>query len=105
MQTKRTYGGGGRPDVLCALCAPLHAPQVAELRKRTESVPDEYFVVLVGDMITEEVRAVMLCRESVKGHGTLAGEQRLLARRLRLGWYVVVLVGDVVTEEVRAGQG
>ena len=25
-----------------------------ELRKRTEGVPDEYFVCLVGDMITEE---------------------------------------------------
>jgi hypothetical protein len=27
---------------------------VAELRKRCEGVPPEYFVVLVGDMITEE---------------------------------------------------
>lgn len=25
-----------------------------ELRKRTEQLPDEYLVVLVGDMITEE---------------------------------------------------
>ena len=28
--------------------------QVAELRKRTDCLPDSYFVVLVGDMITEE---------------------------------------------------
>ncbi|XP_051119973.1 stearoyl-[acyl-carrier-protein] 9-desaturase, chloroplastic-like [Andrographis paniculata] len=28
--------------------------QVAELRKRVDELPDEYFVVLVGDMITEE---------------------------------------------------
>ncbi|KAM7489555.1 hypothetical protein LguiB_027039 [Lonicera macranthoides] len=28
--------------------------QVKELRERTKEVPDEYFVVLVGDMITEE---------------------------------------------------
>ncbi len=28
--------------------------QVAELRKRTDCLPDDYFVVLVGDMITEE---------------------------------------------------
>ena len=30
------------------------ACQVAELRKRTDCLPDSYFVVLVGDMITEE---------------------------------------------------
>jgi Fatty acid desaturase len=29
-------------------------PQVAELRKRTECLPDDYLVTLVGDMITEE---------------------------------------------------
>ena len=28
--------------------------QVIELRKRTNLLPDDYFVVLVGDMITEE---------------------------------------------------
>lgn len=28
--------------------------QVVELRKRVESLPDDYWVVLVGDMITEE---------------------------------------------------
>lgn len=28
--------------------------EVEELRKRTEEIPDDYFVVLVGDMITEE---------------------------------------------------
>ncbi|KAH6812706.1 Plant stearoyl-acyl-carrier-protein desaturase family protein [Perilla frutescens var. frutescens] len=28
--------------------------QVRELRKRTKEIPDDYFVVLVGDMITEE---------------------------------------------------
>ena len=28
--------------------------QVRELRKRTDLLPDDYFVVLVGDMITEE---------------------------------------------------
>ena len=28
--------------------------QVAELRKRTDCLPDDYWVVLVGDMITEE---------------------------------------------------
>lgn len=28
--------------------------QVRELRKRTKELPDDYFVVLVGDMITEE---------------------------------------------------
>ena len=28
--------------------------QVVELRKRTDCLPDSYFVVLVGDMITEE---------------------------------------------------
>jgi hypothetical protein len=27
---------------------------VAELRKRTDQLPDDYWVVLVGDMITEE---------------------------------------------------
>ena len=28
--------------------------QLAELRKRTDCLPDDYFVTLVGDMITEE---------------------------------------------------
>ena len=28
--------------------------QLAELRKRAASLPDAYFVTLVGDMITEE---------------------------------------------------
>uniref|UniRef100_Q43198 Acyl-[acyl-carrier-protein] desaturase n=1 Tax=Thunbergia alata TaxID=32198 RepID=Q43198_THUAT len=28
--------------------------QVRELRKRTKELPDEYFIVLIGDMITEE---------------------------------------------------
>ena len=28
--------------------------KVVELRKRAESLPDDYLVVLVGDMITEE---------------------------------------------------
>ncbi|KAK7846877.1 stearoyl-[acyl-carrier-protein] 9-desaturase [Quercus suber] len=28
--------------------------QVNELRKRTKDLPDEYFVALVGDMITEK---------------------------------------------------
>lgn len=28
--------------------------QLAELRKRTDCLPDDYFVALVGDMITEE---------------------------------------------------
>jgi acyl-[acyl-carrier-protein] desaturase len=28
--------------------------QLAELRKRTDCLPDDYFVVLVGDMVTEE---------------------------------------------------
>ena len=28
--------------------------QVRELRERTDALPDDYFVVLVGDMITEE---------------------------------------------------
>ena len=28
--------------------------QINELRKRTGDIPDEYFVALVGDMITEE---------------------------------------------------
>lgn len=28
--------------------------QVKELRERAKEIPDEYFVVLVGDMITEE---------------------------------------------------
>ena len=28
--------------------------QITELRKRTDCLPDDYFVVLVGDMITEE---------------------------------------------------
>ena len=28
--------------------------QLAELRKSTDSLPDDYFVVLVGDMVTEE---------------------------------------------------
>ena len=37
------------------LPADAHArPQVAELRKRTDQLPDDYWVVLVGDMITEE---------------------------------------------------
>ena len=30
------------------------AGQVVELRKRAEALPDNYLVVLVGDMITEE---------------------------------------------------
>lgn len=34
---------------------PLHRrPQVMELRKRTDNLPDDYLVVFVGDMITEE---------------------------------------------------
>ena len=33
---------------------PSLALQITELRKRTDCLPDEYFVVLVGDMITEE---------------------------------------------------
>ena len=28
--------------------------QVAELRKRTDGLPDDYLVTLVGDMVTEE---------------------------------------------------
>ncbi len=28
--------------------------QLAELRQRTDCLPDDYFVVLVGDLITEE---------------------------------------------------
>ena len=38
---------------LCQLTS-LGLPQVAELRKRTDQLPDDYWVVLVGDMITEE---------------------------------------------------
>ena len=30
------------------------AVQIRDLRKRTDCLPDDYFVVLVGDMITEE---------------------------------------------------
>lgn len=33
--------------------APGHS-QVAELRKRSANLPDDYLVTLVGDMITEE---------------------------------------------------
>ena len=33
---------------------PSPAVQITELRKRTDCLPDDYFVVLVGDMITEE---------------------------------------------------
>ena len=33
---------------------PSLALQIRELRKRTDCLPDDYFVVLVGDMITEE---------------------------------------------------
>ena len=28
--------------------------QIEEIRERTKEIPDEYFVVLVGDMVTEE---------------------------------------------------
>lgn len=34
--------------------APEFMDAIMELRKRTKDIPDEYFVVLVGDMITEE---------------------------------------------------
>lgn len=34
--------------------SPDFLDQVRELQKRTNEIPDEYFVVLVGDMITEE---------------------------------------------------
>ena len=35
-------------------CRCFTLTQLAELRKRTDCLPDDYFVVLVGDMITEE---------------------------------------------------
>lgn len=34
--------------------SPDFVDEVLELRKRTDQLPDDYFVVLVGDMITEE---------------------------------------------------
>ena len=34
--------------------SPDFLDEVVELRKRTDCLPDDYFVVLVGDMITEE---------------------------------------------------
>lgn len=38
----------------CHVSPALSLLQVAELQKRTSCLPDDYFVVLVGDMITEE---------------------------------------------------
>ena len=32
----------------------VHPAQVTELRKRTAELPDDYFVVLIGDLVTEE---------------------------------------------------
>ena len=40
-----------QPLLNVAMCV---AVQLAELRKRTDCLPDDYFVTLVGDMITEE---------------------------------------------------
>ena len=37
-----------------AACAHKTAVQVTELRKRTADLPDDYFVVLIGDLVTEE---------------------------------------------------
>ncbi|CAK0780065.1 hypothetical protein CVIRNUC_004927 [Coccomyxa viridis] len=41
-------------DFLPDSSSPDFLDQVAELRKRTDQLPDDYWVVLVGDMITEE---------------------------------------------------
>lgn len=41
-------------DFLPDSSSPDFVDEVRELRKRTDSLPDDYFVVLVGDMITEE---------------------------------------------------
>ena len=38
-----------KPSELTGFCV-----QVTELRKRTADLPDDYFVVLIGDLITEE---------------------------------------------------
>lgn len=42
------------PSQLHLLMYAIVSLQLAELRKRTDCLPDDYFVVLVGDMITEE---------------------------------------------------
>lgn len=48
----------GRGCQGCAASMPRHLPlflaQVSELRERAQELPDELFVCLVGDMITEE---------------------------------------------------
>ena len=41
-------------DFLPDSSSPDFLDEVVELRKRTDCLPDDYFVVLVGDMITEE---------------------------------------------------
>lgn len=41
-------------DFLPDAKSPTFLEEVQELRKRTDNLPDDYFVVLVGDMITEE---------------------------------------------------
>ena len=41
-------------DFLPDSSSPDFVDEVRELRKRTDQLPDDYFVVLVGDMITEE---------------------------------------------------
>ena len=47
--------------------------KVVELRKRAESLPDDYLVVLVGDMITEEAlptyMAMLNTLDGVRGPG------------------------------------
>jgi acyl-[acyl-carrier-protein] desaturase len=41
-------------DFLPDSSSPDYLDELAELRKRTDCLPDEYFVTLIGDMITEE---------------------------------------------------
>jgi hypothetical protein len=52
--------------------------QVIELRKRTESLPDDYWVVLVGDMITEEaLPTYMAMLNTLDGVRDETGEQAI----------------------------
>jgi len=53
--TDQHTGSKCRPTFSCDILNACRAfSQVRELRERTAVLPDDYWVVLVGDMITEE---------------------------------------------------
>ena len=61
--------------------------QVVELRKRAESLPDDYLVVLVGDMITEEaLPTYMAMLNTLDGVRDQTGAEQTPWGRCAAGW-------------------